>query len=214
MATCATLGQAAGTAMSYCLKNSVIPAALSSDKIHLHQLQQILLRQDQALLGVQNEDDKDIARSAYVRSSGETPEGPAASVIDGFNRNVTDGNTHQWQAVMKDGGAWIELSWKKGFNMGTIELTFDTGLNRYLRISPELSVFQDQMRGPQPETVSDYRIEAKYKGNFVFEKNCTGNYLRKVIHRFETIQADSIRITVQKTNGDELARIFEIRCYQ
>ena len=52
MATCATLGQAAGTAMNYCLKESITPAALCADKNHVHKLQQILLRQDQALLGL------------------------------------------------------------------------------------------------------------------------------------------------------------------
>ncbi|MBK8883509.1 MAG: FAD-dependent oxidoreductase [Bacteroidales bacterium] len=213
MATCATQGQAIGTAMNYCLKESVTPSALSSDKTHLQRLQQILLRQDQALLGIQNEDDKDMARSAQIKASGETSNGPASSVIDGYNRNVLDGRSHQWQADMKDNGAWIELSWIKSQKIGIIELTFDTGLNRFLRLSPELSVFQDQIRGPQPETVSDYKIEVKYKGSLVFEKQCTGNFLRKVVHTFPDVEADSIRITVQKTNGDELARIFEVRCY-
>ena len=214
MATCATLGQAAGTAMYYCLKESITPAALCSDKNHIHQLQQILLRQDQSILGITNEDQYDIARSASVKASNETSDGQAVNVIDGYNRNVRDGKSHQWQARMKDGEAWIELSWSNGQNIGVIECTFDTGLHRFLRLSPELSVFKNQIRGAQPETVSDYKIEVKYKNATVYEKYCNGNYLRKVVHRFPTVEADSIRISVLKTNGDELARIFEIRCYQ
>jgi hypothetical protein len=47
----------------------------------------------------------------------------------------------------------------------------------------------------------------------VYEKYYSGNYLRKVVHNFPMIKADLVRITVKKTNGDKLARIFEIRCY-
>jgi hypothetical protein len=213
MATCATLGQAAGTAMSYCLKETITPATLSTDKIHLHHLQQILLRQDQSLLGVQNEDVNDLARSAEVIASSETKEGPAASIIDGINRGVMDGMSHQWQAAMKNASPWIALNWKNSQKIGIIEITFDTGLKRFLRLSPELSVFENQIRGPQPESVADYKIEIKYRNNIVFEKNCIGNYLRKTIHNFPPVDADSVRITVQKTNGDALARIFEVRCY-
>jgi hypothetical protein len=214
MATCATLGQAAGTAMAYCIHKSITPATLCADKKHIQQLQQILLRQDQALLGIQNEDDKDIARSASVKASDETSEGHSTNVIDGFNRDVADGKCHQWQAGMKDGETWIELGWPNGQNIGIIEITFDTGLHRFLRLSPELSVFENQIRGPQPETISDYKIEVKKKDKIVFEKNCNGNYLRKIVHRFPNVEADAIRINIQKTHGDELARIFEIRCYQ
>ncbi len=214
MATCATLGQAAGTAVSYCLKKSITPATLCADKEHVHRLQQILLRQDQALLGVSNEDNSDIARSASVKASGETSEGPASFITDGVNRDIMDGNSHQWRAKMQDGQPWIELTWPQSHEIGIIELTFDTGLHRFLHLSPEQSVLRDQIRGPQPETISDYKIEVRNNNKIVYEKECNGNYLRKVVHTFPDAEADSIRIIVHNTHGDELARIFEIRCYQ
>ncbi len=214
MATCATLGQAVGTAMWYCLKESVTPATLCTDKSRINHLQQILLRQDQAILGVANNDENDIARSAVVKASHETAEGKAVSVIDGINRDIRDGKVHQWQADMDTGEPWIELVWNSLQNIGTIECTFDTGLNRYLRISPSQAVLDmNQVRGPQPETISNYKIEARLKGQVVYEKYMTNNYLRKVVHSFPQVKADSIRISVQTTNGDKLARVFEIRCY-
>jgi hypothetical protein len=213
MATCAALGQATGTAMAYCLLKSITPALLCNDKIHIRQLQQLLLRQDQPLLGIQNEDINDLARSAKIKASDETIEGPAESVIDGFNRNVMDGKSHQWQAVMKNEGPWIELRWENSQYISTVECTFDTGLDRFLRLSPELSVFENQIRGPQPETVEDYKIEVLSGNKIVYEKYYAKNYLRKVVHNFPMIKADLVRITVHKTNGDKLARIFEIRCY-
>src|SRR5690606_27867336 len=94
MATCAVLGQAVGTAMWYNLSENLTVGKLISNKKHMNMLQQIILRQDQAMLGVINTDEKDLARSANVKASSETVDGKAAHVIDGVNRNIQDGATH------------------------------------------------------------------------------------------------------------------------
>jgi hypothetical protein len=139
---------------------------------------------------------------------------PASSVIDGYNRDVNDGKTHQWRAEMKGGAPWIELRWDKRVKVGQIQLIFDTGLNRFLRISPEDPVYRNQERGPQPETVSDYFIEAIHNNKKTVLASVRNNYLRRVVHSIEPVDAEAIRITVQKTNGDPFARIFEVRCYE
>lgn len=213
MATCSTMGQAIGTAMAYCISAGIGPASLSEDKSHMQRLQQQLLRQDQAILDVVNTDEKDLARIASVRASAETAEGKAAYVIDGYNRLVADGKIHHWQAEMS-GEPWIELHWDTEQTIGTIECTFDTGLHRYLRISPSQAVLDmNQVRGPQPETVSDYVITMQRAGKTVHEEYVDGNYLRKRVHTFSPVKCDAVRINVRQTHGDQLARIFEIRCY-
>jgi hypothetical protein len=213
MATCANMGQAVGTAMAYCTQNNIPPNVLSTDKNHIAKLQQILLRQDQGILGVENNDTRDVARSAKVKASVETTDGPAASVIDGYNRDVKDGKSHQWRAGMNGGSPWIELSWGKPVQFNNIQLVFDTGLHRTLRLSGDNRVYNMQERHAQPETVADYSIEARLKNKMVPLVKVEGNYMRLVEHSFDTTQADAIRITVSKTNGDALARIFEVRCY-
>jgi hypothetical protein len=40
-----------------------------------------------------------------------------------------------------------------------------------------------------------------------------GNFQRLNRHRFDPAEVQSLRVEVQATNGDALARIFEIRCY-
>ena len=213
MATCATMGQAIGTAMAYCIASNIDFATLIGDKSHLQRYQQQLLRQDQALLDVVNTDESDLARKAVVQASTETAEGKATNVIDGYNRLVNDGKSHQWQAEVAS-EPWIELRWDAEQTIGTIECTFDTGLHRYLRISPSQAVLDmRQVRGPQPETVSDYVITVQRRGETVYEEYVEGNYLRKVVHTFAPVKGDAVRIQVQGTHGDELARIFEIRCY-
>jgi hypothetical protein len=39
------------------------------------------------------------------------------------------------------------------------------------------------------------------------------NFQRLNRHRFDAAEVQSVRVEVQATNGDALARIFEIRCY-
>ncbi|PRD45506.1 FAD-dependent oxidoreductase [Sphingobacterium haloxyli] len=213
MATCATMGQAVGTAMAYCLKEELSPRDLFHNKEHLKRYQQILRRQDQSLLGIKNEDEQDLARKAKVSASEEDLDGEAAQVIDGFDRDVQDGKSHQWRAVMEENTPWVELRWSKMQQIGCIECTFDTGLDRFLRLSSEAVVQQKQIRGYQPETVSDLKIEVKRDSQVVYETFIKENYLRKFVHHFSVVQGDAVRVTVHKTHGHHQARIFEIRCY-
>jgi len=213
MATCATMGQAIGTAMAYINQNDVSIRQLANEEKHISRLQQLLLRQDQSILGVQNTDENDLARKAVITASSETDDGKAINVIDGYNRDINDGNTHQWRAEVNSNHPWIELNWNSPVKINCIQFIFDTGLHRFLRISPEDSVYNNQERGPQPETVSDYTIETKLNGKSNQIVEVKNNYLRLVKHQFDPIEVDAIRINVQKTNGDPFAKIFEIRCY-
>ncbi len=40
-----------------------------------------------------------------------------------------------------------------------------------------------------------------------------GNHQRLCRHHFDPVEAIALRVIVLATNGDPLARIFEIRCY-
>ncbi len=214
MATCATMGQAIGTAMAYGLHHRIGMREIAQQDKHMSRLQQLLLRQDQSLLGVVNTDENDLARKASIKASHETQEGSAAAVIDGVNRNIGDGKTHQWQAEYSNGEPSLTLSWDQPIRLNLIQLTFDTGLHRFLRISPEDSVYQNQERGPQPETVSDFSLEARVGGDWQNLAAVNGNFLRLVTATFDTIRTNEIRIKISKSHNDTLARLFEIRCYE
>jgi len=67
MATCAAMGQAAGTAAALCLDHDTTPRGLYTD--HREELRQVLLRRDAPLLGVANRDPHDLARAARVSAS-------------------------------------------------------------------------------------------------------------------------------------------------
>jgi hypothetical protein len=75
------------------------------------------------------------------------------------------------------------------------------------------SINDQVVRGPQPETVRDYTVEARVEGSWHEVLDVTGNYQRKVVHPIEPVMADSVRLTVHATNGDAAARVFETRLY-
>ncbi|MEM7738764.1 MAG: FAD-dependent oxidoreductase [Deinococcota bacterium] len=71
MATCATLGEAAGTAAALCLTHKTTPRGLYTQ--HHETLVQTLLKQDASLLGTPNRDLQDLARQAAVSASSYLP---------------------------------------------------------------------------------------------------------------------------------------------
>lgn len=67
MATCAVVGEAAGTGAALCVERGVTPRQLTEN--HLMELKQTLLRQDAALIGIVNDDPLDLARTATLTAS-------------------------------------------------------------------------------------------------------------------------------------------------
>jgi len=213
MATCSTMGQAVGTAAAFCLKKNCLPRDIVNNPDLLSNFQQNLLRDDQAIIGIKNEDADDIAKTAKISASSETADGKASNVINGWNRDIGDGHSHQWRAKLGGQAQWLELRWPTAQKISEIQLTFDSGLNRKLFLTGLDSEYYAQVRGPQPEVVKNYTIEAELNGGFQSLVEGKENFLRLVRHRINPIHTQAIRIYVQETNGDEMARIFEVRCY-
>jgi hypothetical protein len=213
MATCATLGQAVGTAAAFCTHRNVQPKEVTDLPALMVKLQQLLLRNDQSLLGIANEDPDDLARTARVTCSHQTGAGAAEQVIDGWNRDIGDGKTHQWQAAMADGEPWLRLDWDQPKTICQVQLVFDSALHRRLFLSGENGAYNAQTRGPQPETVADYALEILVNGEWREVARNTDNPLRRVLHTFEPVSVSALRLRAFKTQGDPLARVFEVRCY-
>lgn len=67
--TGAVVGQGVGVAAALCTKHGCAPKTIAAD--HATELQQLLLRQDATIPGVENNDPHDLARSAQVTASSE-----------------------------------------------------------------------------------------------------------------------------------------------
>jgi hypothetical protein len=212
MATCAVEGQAIGTAAAQCVEARVTPRQLANDAKQIAKLRQVLLRDDQTVKGLTNEDPLDLARSANVKASAGKP----SLLLDGHIRDLPDkkgdpAEVHQWSAPTP---AWVELHWDRPQRMRELQITFDSGFKRQLTLSAQESQNVNLLRAAQPETVRDYTVIARSgDGTEHTLAAVKDNFQRLRRHRFDAVEVQSIRIEVHATNGDPLARIFEVRCY-
>jgi hypothetical protein len=210
MATCAVEGQAVGTAAALCCRHGLTPRQLYDDKPRLKELQRALLRDDQTIRGFLNDDPLDLARKARVTASAEEPGAPAANVVNGAVRDIPETRqVNRWSARMSPEGAWVELAWDAPQRIGEIQLTFDTGFERELTLSASDEATRGTIRAAQPETVRDYTISCDGKQVAAVK----GNHQRLNRHRFEPVEARSVRVHITATNGDDFARVFEVRCH-
>ena len=71
------------------------------------------------------------------------------------------------------------------------------------------------IRAPQPETVRDYTVAVRRRGAAAWSEvaSVRGNFYRLRRHTFTPVEAEAVRITIHATNGDDAARIFEVRAY-
>ena len=214
MATCAVIGQAAGTAAALCVSRGLLPRQLWQDKTRLAELQQNLLRDDQTIIGRCNSDPADLARKAEVTASSEVGDAKAEHVINGFVRDVPKRAEHLWVGKMSPDGAWLELTRPQPQKVSQIQITFDTGFQRQLTLTASDSQNRKCIRDPQPETVRDYEIiatdDAAKRRSLV---KVQGNHQRLNRHNFKTIKAKSVRLHITATNGADTARVYEVRCY-
>ncbi len=210
--TCAVGGQAVGTAAVLCIKHSKSPRYLSKD--HINELQQLLLKHDCHIPGIKNTDGMDLARSAEVTASSchsDSESGyvfSADKVIEGLSRG-RPGNENLWISApfSKDKAPSVTLEWKKPIKVNTVHLTFDTMIR-------EKRFFDRPVLGAVPTCVKDFSIECLGEmGTWSRQADIKGNYLRHRIIKFRTVSAKAIRVRISAANGDDKARIYEIRAY-
>jgi hypothetical protein len=124
---------------------------------------------------------------------------------------------HRWMSEPAAGlPATLELRWPQLVAVREVQLIFDSGLHRFLTLSQADGYTARMEWGrPQPETVRDYRLEAKIGGEWRVIHTEVGNYQRRRVHRWAeplpTVAA--LRLVVTATNGLDHARVCEVRVY-
>ncbi len=210
--TCGVGGQAVGTAAYLCRRHGKLPREVGEK--HIKELQQLLLKYDCYIPGLRNEDPGDMARRARVTSPSEYEDPASGSVysaekvIEGISRG-REGDENIWMSnpISEFYPAYIQLDWEQPITCNTIHLTFDTMVR-------EQRFFDKLKLGPLPTCVKDYAITyLDGDGEWIPLYSRSNNYLRHNIVRFSPVTTGSIRVEVEATNGDELARIYEIRVY-
>jgi len=203
-ASCAVTGQAAGTAAAIALRHNTTPRGVYQK--HLKALQQQLMKDDQYIPGIKNDEKEDFAKVAKISASSQDKKGPASNINNGIPRPSFDGKiSNCWESDPKQPlPQWIELKLDKPTLIGAIQCTFDTDL-----------VGSHPNRGnPVPkECVRDYTLECHVNGQWVRVARVRDNIQRLRRHQFKQVTAGKVRLTVEATQGSKTARVFEIRVY-
>lgn len=223
MATCAAIGQGAGTAAAHAVSAGILPKDLSDSPEALSAIQQTLLRDDAYLVGVHNSDPCDLARQAEASASSEQNTGPAGNVLTGQSRAVhgeggipldrTSEGTHRWMSTSLP--ASIELRWPSPVSLSEVDLVFDTGMHRPLTLSHSDAYVAKMTWGQaQPECIRDYVLAGEIEGEWAKLYEVEGNYQRHRRHAVDPSgPVSALRVVVTATNGIDHARICEIRAY-
>lgn len=211
MATCAVVGQAAGTAAALAAREGVTARETVA---RVTEVQQQLLRDDAFLPGIVNSDQADLARTAHATATSKAWDatGPEM-VLSGVSRRW-GGKEHQWRS---DPAAplpqRLTLTLPRAVPLSEVRLTFDSYLEGMRVLSIEPSVRARELRGIPRTLVMDYRLELLWRGRTVHVEDVAGNYQRLRVHRVRPVTADTIELTVLRTHGDPSARVFEVRAY-
>lgn len=227
MATVAAIGQGVGTTAAFAVRAGQQPAGVLDNPDQVTAVQQRLLRDDAYLIGIANNDPKDIARKADVSASSEQPAGEAINILSGQTRSVhgyggvrserSAEGTHRWMSDPNQPmPQWIELSWKSAVVVGRVEIIFDTGMHRVLTLTQSDAYAANMHWGrPQEETVEDYSLECLCENGWKNFLDVFGNYQRKRVHLLDNpVNTSALRLVVKSTNGLDHARICEIRVYE
>jgi hypothetical protein len=207
MATTGVIGQAAGTAAALAAEKGIEPRKLNES---IRELQRKLLNDDAYLHGYKFHDEDDLVRESVITCSSQRH--PCENIKNGHTRNIGE-NINYWESGTLHNGQFIKADFKKEAEVREVQLRFDSNLTREIRPSMSYWATNSQVRGVPGELVKDYTIELINKGEIVALKEVTGNYHRLNKLFFDSITADSIRITVTATNGWSTARIFDIKAY-
>lgn len=211
MATCAVVGQSAGTAAAIAIRKKILPRDVFK---YIKELQQELIKDDCYIPGITNTDEKDMAKLAEICCSSEIAGGECKNITNGISRRVKD-NSNCWISdELGKEGQWISLKFNHIINPKEIHFKFDSNLSKEIMVSLSHRTLSCQREGVPQELVKDYCIELYNENKLVYSERINGNYLRFRIHMLpQGVVCDEIKVRVSATNGDSHVRIFEVRVY-
>jgi len=95
----------------------------------------------------------------------------------------------------------IDLNFGEPKEFNTAYLTFDTHLDKLIG------------NGAVPQCVRDYTLYYEKDGEWVKLLAEQNNHHRRRRHNFAAVKSSKLRVSVEATNGDDSARIYEVRVY-
>ncbi|WP_298365782.1 FAD-dependent oxidoreductase [uncultured Lutibacter sp.] len=206
--TCSMMGQAAGTAAAMCAEKGVNPRGLYQN--NMNELQEQLLRDDSYFPNRPANDPKDKAKKAATIFASSTASGDAKLLLDGVSRDEIE-KIHHWQSEGLN--EELQLEWNKPQKLTSVEMKFDTNLQRKMMMHKNPEKNKGQIIGIPPELIKNLSVEARVKGDWVEVGKVDYNKTRLVKVNFNEVKTTAVRVKLKETHGAESIKMFEIRCY-
>ena len=175
MLTCATMGQAVGTAAAICVQRQTTPRGVYEN--HLADLQQQLLKDGAYIIRLKNEDPNDLALRAKATASSTAEKGYRAEYVNnGFAREEM-GCTNAWSPDPKAAlPQWVELDFGHSVAFNTVHVTF-----QHSKLAAKA-----------------YRLEALIDDKWQIVSTVPSHDVRfrRSIHGFPTVNASNLRVVI------------------
>jgi hypothetical protein len=196
MATCALLGQAAGTAAALCHTFSCDPRSLAGGE-RLARLQAVL-QEDDCWLPGKTRDLSPLAVKGELIGAGNV------NVLrDGHDRD-REGHDHAWRGAP---GSAIEFRWSGPTQVAGARFVFDSNLQLHKRM-PCSYPHRTSASAVPKSLVKAYRLEAQEpNGDWKVVFRERGNYQRLAYAPLE-VRTTALRFVPEETWGDPEARLF------
>jgi hypothetical protein len=202
MATCATIGQAVGTAAAIAVRDGLSPRGVYENSIR--ELQQILM-EDDCYLPFNKRKIPVLTRNAALTASQGNPE----SIRNGVDRPIrTEDNGWQGPVESPKHESWIEYRFAGLERISQMRFVFDSNLNRKIHNMPcSYPLNSRDLRVPDT-MIRKFRIDAMDgNGRWNTVLRMDNNYQRLVRLKADFI-ASAVRFIPEETWGSETAHVF------
>jgi len=197
MATCAVIGQAAGTAAALCTRHRCDPRSLSSGE-RLAELQRTLMDDDAWLPGVRRPHG-DLARQATLAGGGRD----AGALLDGLDRD-REGESHAWVGRP---GEPIEFLFDQPTDIAGARIVFDSDLCHTKRMPCSYPQRGDRCLVPG-SLVRGFRLDARRPDGAWHTVHRADENHRRLVRLPVGVRATGLRLVPESTWGDDDVRIF------
>ena len=199
MATCATMGQATGTAAAIAARRNTSPRGIYHD--HLKELKQALM-DDDCYLPWNRRDIPALTAGAAIRAGAGDPD----PLRNGIDRPVGDAD-NGWTA---EPGSWVEYRFPETSRIRQLRFVFDSDLNAdtfalKMRCHYPLDLEPDGL----PETlVRAFRVDALTEGGQWTRVARKDENCRRFVRLGVDVETKAVRLLPEATWGSERTHVF------
>jgi len=197
MATCATLGQAVGTAAALATTHHLSPRSVGKKRIT--ELQALLMEDDLWLPGFRR------TRSALTQGSALTAsEGDPEPLRNGIDRPIGN-EDNGWTG---SAGAWVQYAFDKPVRIHRLRFVFDSDLNR-----PELNIPSNhpwplESVGVPATLIRTFRIDARNSSGIWNTIIRVDDNHQRLVRLDIEVETDALRFIPESTWGAPLCHLF------